>query len=231
MKVPAGSVGGSNVSVDRMGAFSYFCNNCNIQNVKSIGRFCSISSDCNIGLPEHTIELLSTSSILVGKSESNFYYSFLDGFCKNSEWVDKNIKFARKREKKQEIVIGNDVWIGHGATILNGVTIGDGAVIGASALVTKDVAPYSIVGGVPARVIRKRFPDEIIERLLRLQWWEYDPNVLLVGISQEITEAVGQLENRITEMEKWEPEYVCFDYFHKEIYLKDKLQQKRLYRI
>ena len=69
--------------------------------------------------------------------------------------------------------IGNDVWIGHGAVILPGVTVGDGAVVGANAVVTKDVSPYAIVGGAPARVIRMRFADDVVERLMRLAWWDW----------------------------------------------------------
>lgn len=70
-------------------------------------------------------------------------------------------------------MIGNDVWIGYEAVILSGVTIGDGAVVGARAVVTKDVPPYTIVGGVPASKIRRRFSDETISRLLDLKWWEW----------------------------------------------------------
>ena len=76
-------------------------------------------------------------------------------------------------DNRGDIVVGNDVWIGYEAVILAGVTIGDGAVIGARAVVTKDVPPYTIVGGVPARPIRKRFSDENIARLLELKWWDW----------------------------------------------------------
>ena len=72
-----------------------------------------------------------------------------------------------------DIVIGNDVWIGYEAVILAGVTIGDGAIIGTRALVTRDVAPYTIVGGVPARELRLRFPEETIAELLTLKWWDW----------------------------------------------------------
>ena len=76
---------------------------------------------------------------------------------------------------KGDTVIGNDVWIGHNATIMPGLTVGDGAIIAANATVTKNVEPYTIVGGNPAKVIRKRFPDKTIEQLLELQWWNWDP--------------------------------------------------------
>lgn len=76
-------------------------------------------------------------------------------------------------DNKGDIVIGNDVWIGYDAVIMAGVTIGDGAIVGARAVVTRDVEPYSIVGGVPAREIRKRFAPDVISRLLELQWWDW----------------------------------------------------------
>tara|TARA_Y100000588_G_C14249660_1_gene922947 strand:+ start:798 stop:1418 length:621 start_codon:yes stop_codon:yes gene_type:complete len=75
--------------------------------------------------------------------------------------------------RKKDTIIGNDVWFGYEATIMPGVTIGDGAIIGTKAVVTKDVAPYEIVGGNPAKVIRKRFDDETIDFLLKLKWWDW----------------------------------------------------------
>lgn len=80
--------------------------------------------------------------------------------------------FAWRRQNR--VVIGHDVWIGHGATVLPGVTVGNGAVIGAGAVVAKDVAPYTIVGGVPAKLIRERFGREIAERFGKLAWWDWD---------------------------------------------------------
>jgi virginiamycin A acetyltransferase len=75
--------------------------------------------------------------------------------------------------KKGDTIVGNDVWIGYGATIMPGVNIGDGAIIASNSTVTKDVAPYTIVGGNPAREISKRFSDEKIQRLLNIQWWDW----------------------------------------------------------
>lgn len=80
--------------------------------------------------------------------------------------------FSWRRENR--VSIGHDVWIGHGATVLPGITVGDGAVIGAGAVVSRDVAPYTIIGGVPAKLIRERFPKSVAERMQALAWWDWD---------------------------------------------------------
>lgn len=80
---------------------------------------------------------------------------------------------------KGDIVIGNDVWIGKESVIMPGVKIGDGAIIGAYSVVTKDVEPYSVVGGNPAKLIKKRFDDELIEILLKVKWWDFGPEKLV----------------------------------------------------
>lgn len=87
-------------------------------------------------------------------------------------------------DNKGDIIVENDVWIGYEAVILAGVTIGDGAIIGARAVVTKDVPPYTIVGGIPAKQIRKRFNEETIDTLLKLKWWDWSKEY----IRQHITE-------------------------------------------
>ena len=125
-----------------------------------IGSFCSIACGAKFLFTgaNHTLGSLST-------------YPFPIFF---EEWgLDiKNIRQAW--DNRGDIVIGNDVWIGYEAVILSGVTIGDGAVIGARAVVTKDVPPYTIVGGVPAKPIRRRFDDETAEKLRRISWWDWD---------------------------------------------------------
>ena len=124
-----------------------------------IGKFCSIACEAKFlfNSANHSLSSLST-------------YPFPIFF---EEWnLDvKNITEAW--DNKGDIVIGNDVWIGYEAVILAGVTIGDGAVIGARAVVTKDIPPYTIVGGVPAKPIRKRFSQETIDLLLKIKWWNW----------------------------------------------------------
>lgn len=131
-------------------------------NQLKIGKFCSIACGAKFLFTSanHTMRSLST-------------YPFPIFF---KEWgLDaKNITSAW--DNKGDIIIGNDVWIGFEAVILSGVTIGDGAIIGTRAVVTKDVPPYTIVGGIPAKSIRKRFSNDVISELLKLQWWDWPEN-------------------------------------------------------
>lgn len=124
-----------------------------------IGKFCSIACGTKFIFTSanHTLESLST-------------YPFPLFF---EEWGLDKANVTAAWDNKGDIVIGNDVWIGYEAVIMPGVTIGDGAIIGTRAVVTKDVAPYTIVGGVPAKPIRKRFPEETIQSLLKVKWWEW----------------------------------------------------------
>ena len=103
------------------------------------------------------------------------------------EWGLDKKDVAASWDNKGDIVIGNDVWIGYEAVVMAGVTIGDGAVIGTRAVVTKDVPAYTIVGGIPAKTIRKRFPDETIDALLALKWWDWP--------EEKIAENIGAIQN------------------------------------
>ena len=124
-----------------------------------IGKFCSIACGAKFlfASANHTQTSLST-------------YPFPIFF---EEWDLRVQNIATAWDHKGDILIGNDVWIGYEAVIMAGVTVGDGAIIGARAVVTKDVPPYTIVGGVPAKVIRKRFSDEVISTLLKVKWWDW----------------------------------------------------------
>lgn len=124
-----------------------------------IGKFCSIACGAKFifNCANHALRSLST-------------YTFPLFF---EEWDLPKSEVASAWDNKGDIVISNDVWIGYDAVIMAGVTIGDGAIIGTRAVVPKDVAPYSIVGGVPAREIRKRFEPEVVDRLRELKWWDW----------------------------------------------------------
>lgn len=124
-----------------------------------IGKFCSIACGAKFlfNSANHTVKSLST-------------YPFPIFF---EEWGLDVKDITSAWDNKGDIVIGNDVWIGYEAVIMSGVTIGDGAIIGTRAVVTKDVPPYTIVGGVPAKQIRKRFSEETISELLELKWWDW----------------------------------------------------------
>ena len=124
-----------------------------------IGKFCSIACGAKFlfNSANHTVKSLTT-------------YPFPIFF---EEWGLDVRDITTAWDNKGDIVIGNDVWIGYEAVIMSGVTIGDGAIIGTRAVVTKDVPPYTIVGGVPAKQIRKRFSEETISELLELKWWDW----------------------------------------------------------
>lgn len=134
-----------------------------------IGKFCSIACGTKFMFTSgnHSLKSLSTYTFPIFFDEWN-----LDAKNITSAW-----------DNKGDIVIGNDVWIGYEAVIMPGVKIGDGAIVGTRAVVTKDVPPYTIVGGVPARPIRKRFDDETIEKLLKIKWWDWDKEKIEKNIS------------------------------------------------
>jgi len=133
-----------------------------------IGKYCSIAESVKIFLGgEHRIDTIST-------------YPF-------KERMNLGLDNAFSRG---DVKIGNDVWIGYGATILSGVTIGDGSVIGAYAVVAKDVEPYSIVVGNPAKVIKKRFDEKTISKLLKMKWWDWNEK----KIKENIDVITGKFE-------------------------------------
>ncbi|MGN8153068.1 DapH/DapD/GlmU-related protein [Agrobacterium sp. 22094] len=126
----------------------------------TIGKFVNIAASVRINATNHP---MSRATLHHFTYRAHNYWD---------DAQDETEFFAARRARR--VVIGHDVWIGHGATILPGVTIGNGAVVGAGAVVSKDVAPYTIVGGVPAKLIRRRFAEEIGERMDRLAWWDWD---------------------------------------------------------
>ena len=126
----------------------------------TIGKFANLASSVRINATNHPI----------GRATLH-HFTYRSSYYWPDAGLDRDF-FAWRRENR--VIIGHDVWIGHGATVLPGVTVGNGAVIGAGAVVSRDVAPYAIVGGVPARLIRERFGKEIAARFEKLAWWDWD---------------------------------------------------------
>lgn len=145
----------------------------------SIGRYCSIATDVKMALARHPVEWLTSS-----------YVSFT-----NLHDFATSMPREGYPEACPEVTIGNDVWIGSGAIIVGDVTVGDGAVIAAGAVVTKDVPPFAIVGGSPAKIIRYRFPEALRERILRSRWWRWEPDELRALPLSDPERAVGMLED------------------------------------
>lgn len=142
-----------------MARYSYIGTNTIVSDTK-IGAFCSIGSSCSIGGGVHPTDRVSMSPV--------FYDS---GNCfREKKYVSAD---SRKPFKQPQTIIGNDVWIGENVYVSAGVNIGDGAVIGAHAVITKDVPPYAIVAGVPAKILRYRFDEATIKELMATQWWEW----------------------------------------------------------
>ena len=149
-----------------------------------VGKFCSIAANVRINALEHPMERVTTHKISYRPNE---YFKFLG--------LDQPFR-ARRREKP--VTIGNDVWIGHGAVVMPGLTIGDGAVVGANAVVTRDVAPYTVVAGVPARPLRARFAADIAARLAALAWWDWP--------AEKLAEAIPDMQALCVEdfLARWE---------------------------
>ena len=145
-----------------------------------IGKFCSIACGAKFlfNSANHTLRSLSTYPCPI------FY----------EEWGLEGKDIRQAWDNKGDIVIGNDVWIGYQAVILAGVTVGDGAIIGSRAVVTRDVPPYTIVGGAPAKPIRKRFDEETIARFRALRWWDWDQETIRRAIPAIQAGRLSELE-------------------------------------
>lgn len=151
------------------GAFTYCNHSCEIAEAE-VGRYCSIGQGVLINPGNHPTNWLSThpfvsdaSGEAAGMSEIAAYRAILG-----------TRHPTPRRERGDRVIIGNDVWIGARAIILGGCTIGHGAIIAAGAIVTHDVQPYEVVGGVPARHLRSRFAPDLVDRLLKSEWWNWD---------------------------------------------------------
>tara|TARA_Y100001949_G_C15986416_1_gene330833 strand:+ start:468 stop:1346 length:879 start_codon:yes stop_codon:yes gene_type:complete len=174
-----------------MGSFSFTRSVFPINTV--IGRYCSIGARVSVMGIDHPISRFTTANITYDRqaiTNAQFFkdHPEIENFQVNNQ-EPKNTLSA---------TIGNDVWIGEDVTIARGVSIGDGAILASKALVTKDVPPYAIVGGVPAKIIRFRFPQNAIDRLVQLKWWNYEvQSILSASADIPIEEFVEMVENAV----------------------------------
>lgn len=152
--------GGTQFINSSIGKYSFCGYNCKIINAK-IGAFCSIASNVKIGLAGHPINWVSTSC----------------AFYKGRDSIKKDLASLEYQER-YSTSIGNDVWIAEGVYIKPGLSISDGAIIGMGSVLTKDVGPYEIWAGNPAKLIKKRFDEELINDLLQIQWWKFKESEL-----------------------------------------------------
>jgi phosphonate metabolism protein (transferase hexapeptide repeat family) len=148
----------THIEYTSLGDYSYLGPNCMVADAR-IGKFCAIAASVRIGAPNHPMDRPSLHRFTYCPE----YYS--------ADAVRDAAFFTDRRTAL--VTIGHDVWIGHAVIVLPGVTIGDGAVLAAGAVVTRDVPPYTIVGGVPAKTIRARFPEDVAARLARIAWWDW----------------------------------------------------------
>ena len=199
MEVPA-QIREGTYDVERLGAFTYAGGGSTVlRHVASIGRFCLIAGNVTAGSVEHPLDLLSPHPMFAGQWDRE-WPQLADFYAANAEQTEKTRLATRKveREKFTKITIGNDVWIGEGVSIRRGVTIGDGAVIATRSYVNRDVPPYMIVGGSPARPIRMRFPQDVVDRLMMLRWWDYGLSALQGVDITNIEAALDQIEANIS---------------------------------
>ena len=149
-----------------------------------IGKFCSIAANTRINALEHPLERITQHKLSYRPNEYFRYLGVDEGF--------------RRRRQGKKVTIGHDVWIGHGAVVMPGLSIGNGAVVGANAVVTRDVAPFTIVAGNPARVLRRRFAAEIAARIEGLAWWDWPDDRLFEAIPDMQSLGIEEF------LERWE---------------------------
>lgn len=177
----------TDIRESEIGLASYIGDDCYLPKVK-IGRFCSIGSWIKIITGDHPQNFVTTHPIAFNEyMKKQGVFSSRRGKFRNNPYSEENFY----------VTIGNDVWIGQGVEIKEGVKIGDGAIIGAGAIVIKDVNPYEVVVGVPAKAIKKRFSEDIIKRLEKNRFWEKDLEWLL-----ENAEKLSNVEKYLQEVEK-----------------------------
>ncbi|WP_253944565.1 DapH/DapD/GlmU-related protein [Pseudogemmobacter hezensis] len=158
----------SRIEYSSLGDYSYVGQDCMISD-SEIGRFCAIAATVRIGAPNHPMQ-----------RASQHRFTYCPEYYAAGQSRDQAFFAARRAAR---VVIGNDVWIGHGVIVLPGLRIGDGAVLAAGAVVTKDVAPWSIIAGVPGRHVKYRFPAEVRASLARIAWWDWPMAQIMANLA------------------------------------------------
>ena len=188
---------GNHDSCCNIGAFSYTGSRLDF-GVK-VGRYCSIAVNSKVMGAELFPNWVSTSPV--------FY---------NQDYHDQDASLlTHQMRQARKINIGNDVWIGADVVLKPEITIGDGAIIASNSVVTKDVPPYAIVGGVPAKIIKYRFDENLIKDLLHIQWWKYHKNDLKGLLANNPTSFINSLEKRIAnnDVQEYTPETLTLKHF------------------
>lgn len=196
---------GGTILGNKIGAYTYINSNCMINGVESIGRYCSIGMNFTVWPTNHSTDMISTHPMMLGNDI--WWNKCFNQYTNN--YRELKDKIRSKSKKKKTIVIGNDVWIGLNVILLEGVHIGDGAIIAAGSVVVKDVEPYSIVGGVPAKEIKKRFDIKTINKLNELKWWKYKPEILSNIDLTDTRMCVEEISRRIENSDKEKILYQC----------------------
>lgn len=163
-----------------IGDYSYIGQNARLVHAH-VGKYCSLAGDGAYGMGTHPLDYVSSSSLFISSRNGT-----------GIKWT-KSVQFTEYKE----IQIGNDVWIGSRVLIMGGVKIGNGAVVAAGAVVTKDVPAYAVVGGVPARIIKYRFPQDVIKKLEKSEWWNLDDEIIRNNISLFQKPLVGDNLNQL----------------------------------
>ena len=173
-----------------IGKHSYINKHTEITPQTKIGKFCSIADYVCIGMGSHPLSLLSTHPFIYWRNDD------LYGKVGSKPYKLLNLNEHRVSEKENNpVIIGNDVYIAYGAFIKKGIVVGDGAVIGAGSIVVKDVPPYAVVAGNPAKVIRYRFDENTIAKLLNLKWWDCPDDFITTLPFDDINKCISMLED------------------------------------
>jgi acetyltransferase-like isoleucine patch superfamily enzyme len=189
----------------RVGCFTEFGQHVELQ-AADVGRFSEIGNNSTVGATGHPLTWMGVSAFQYKKATWGWHPAAADSTVVDPEAGGRQ---SFRSVGPDRAWIGNDVWLGAGVVVLRGVTIGDGCIVAANAVVTKDLPPYTICGGLPAKVIKKRLPDEIRDELLDLRWWRFSPNQLAGVPFDDPAAAVGVLRPRIDAgLEPYDPGFV-----------------------